>query len=513
MKHRRASSPEQLRQREERKARFAEVAKKVADMTDDERTALAARLPVCVTCEGHPLSLRNTLLIALQRAEPASIVGGFRQWIKQGRCVRKGEHGVSILFPRTPSANPNESDGSAAEETAAASAANGKKRIHFLTGTVFDVAQTDELNEENRQAAAYVANPRATSAALFVPPPITDRTDAADRIATDPNRDEPAPVRTIIFDRPPPGGWTEADKVHKTPTPQIPSLAGMSPLGMTPPAEKIADAREVTPAREGELFSQSLLPPTKAERVNDLIALRRADAWQEPPAAPAPRFELLPDPPQLPTEPARVITAARPCAHLSDTELLCELTRSQDAAARLLAEFSTLNAISRCSFDELTRINGIGERTARTILAAFHLGPRVAQERFQNQKLDSPELVNELLGPELRQLHKESLRVILLDTRYRVIRHEEVSRGSVNESIAHPRDVFRPAVIASAYAVIVVHNHPSGDPSPSQSDHSLTRRLAEAAELLQIKLLDHIIIGQPAEGRMPYFSFKEAGVL
>jgi DNA repair protein RadC len=83
----------------------------------------------------------------------------------------------------------------------------------------------------------------------------------------------------------------------------------------------------------------------------------------------------------------------------------------------------------------------------------------------------------------------------------------------LNESIAHPREVFRPAIISSAYAVIVVHNHPSGDPSPSQSDHSLTRRLAEAAELLQIKLLDHIIIGAPAEGRLPYFSFRETGVL
>jgi DNA repair protein RadC len=110
-------------------------------------------------------------------------------------------------------------------------------------------------------------------------------------------------------------------------------------------------------------------------------------------------------------------------------------------------------------------------------------------------------------------LHKESLRVILLDTRYHLIRIEEVSIGSVNESIAHPRDVFRPAVVSSAYAVIVVHNHPSGDPSPSQTDHSLTRRLAEAAELLQIKLLDHIIIGAPSEQGASYFSFKEAGVL
>jgi DNA repair protein RadC len=113
----------------------------------------------------------------------------------------------------------------------------------------------------------------------------------------------------------------------------------------------------------------------------------------------------------------------------------------------------------------------------------------------------------------MRMLRKESLRVILLDTRYHLIRFEEVSLGSVNESIAHPRDVFRPAVISSAYAVIVVHNHPSGDASPSQTDHSLTRRLAEAAELLQIKLLDHIIIGAPGERSPGYFSFKEAGVL
>ena len=127
------------------------------------------------------------------------------------------------------------------------------------------------------------------------------------------------------------------------------------------------------------------------------------------------------------------------------------------------------------------------------------------------KKLDSPELVNELVGREMRMLRKESLRVVLLDTRYHLIRIEEVSIGSVNESIAHPRDVFRPAVIASAYAVIVVHNHPSGDSSPSQTDHSLTRRLAEAAELLQIKLLDHIIIGaRPSKARAISVSKKQA---
>ena len=118
-----------------------------------------------------------------------------------------------------------------------------------------------------------------------------------------------------------------------------------------------------------------------------------------------------------------------------------------------------------------------------------------------------------LVGPEMRRLRKESLRVVLLDTRYQLVRVEEISLGTINESIAHPRDVLRPAVISSAYAIVVVHNHPSGDASPSQTDHSLTRRLAEAAELMQIKLLDHIIIGAATDGAPGYFSFKEAGVL
>jgi DNA repair protein RadC len=161
----------------------------------------------------------------------------------------------------------------------------------------------------------------------------------------------------------------------------------------------------------------------------------------------------------------------------------------------------------------LSKIRGVGFAKAVQLVAAFGLGQRLARETLSKQKLDSPEVIHELVGAEMRRLRKESLRVILLDTRYHLIRIEEVSLGSINESIAHPRDVFRPALISSAYAVIVVHNHPSGDASPSQTDHSLTRRLAEAAELLQIKLLDHIIIGSPGEQSPGYFSFKEAGVL
>ena len=211
---------------------------------------------------------------------------------------------------------------------------------------------------------------------------------------------------------------------------------------------------------------------------------------------------------------------ARGAAALTDAELIAILLRTGlpganavDVARQLLKLYGSLSGLSRCTVKEIASIRGIGAAKAIQLVAAFGLGQRLANERLSRQKLDSPELVHDLVAAEMRTLHKESLRVILLDTRYHLLRMEEVSLGSVNESIAHPRDVFRPAVISSAYAVIVVHNHPSGDPSPSQSDHSLTRRLAEAAELLQIKLLDHIIIGAPAEGRLPYFSFKEAGVL
>ena len=207
-------------------------------------------------------------------------------------------------------------------------------------------------------------------------------------------------------------------------------------------------------------------------------------------------------------------------AALNDSELIAILLRTGlpganavEVARKLLAQYGSLGGLSRCTVKEIAAIRGIGQAKAVQLVAAFGSGPATGARNACAEKIDSPELVCDLVAAEMRMLHKESLRVILLDTKYHLLRIEEVSLGSINESIAHPRDVFRPAIISSAYAVIVVHNHPSGDPSPSQSDHSLTRRLSEAAELLQIRLLDHIIIGAPAEGRAPYFSFKEAGVL
>ena len=205
---------------------------------------------------------------------------------------------------------------------------------------------------------------------------------------------------------------------------------------------------------------------------------------------------------------------------LSESELIAILLRTGtvganaiDVGRELLLKYQSLTALSRCGAGELADIKGLGPAKALQLAAAFELGKRLAQESPARGKLDSPELVYELLGPEMRMLAKESLRAVLLDTRLRLLRVEEIALGSVSECIAHPREVFRPALVHSAFAVILAHNHPSGDPSPSAADIQMSRRMAEAARVLQIRLLDHVIIGGPAEGRLPYYSFKEAGVL
>ena len=105
---------------------------------------------------------------------------------------------------------------------------------------------------------------------------------------------------------------------------------------------------------------------------------------------------------------------------------------------------------------------------------------------------------------------KEMLVVLLLNTRSFVTAHALVSVGSLNECIAHPREIFRPAIASGAYSIVVMHNHPSGDPQPSEADRRLTRRLGEAGTLLQLPVLDHVIVGA---GETPYYSFREAGLL
>ncbi len=208
------------------------------------------------------------------------------------------------------------------------------------------------------------------------------------------------------------------------------------------------------------------------------------------------------------------------CA-LADSELLAIFIRTGfpgknaiEIAASLLRECGGLSGLARCGPAEIqSKAKGIGRAKSIELAAAFEIGKRLARGGNEAPVLDTPERIFEALGQEFIALRKESLRAILLDTKLRLIRMEEIALGSINECIAHPREIFRPAIIHSAYALVVVHNHPSGDPQPSHADRRMTASLREAASLLQINLIDHVIIGSGDGGRLPYFSFRDAGLL
>lgn len=206
---------------------------------------------------------------------------------------------------------------------------------------------------------------------------------------------------------------------------------------------------------------------------------------------------------------------------LTDAELLAIFLRTGvrgksaiTLAGELLRSRGSLTGLSRCGAAEIARsVRGIGVAKAAQLAAACELGRRLARGEDQHPVLDSAEALYATFAPEFQAMDREVVKVALLDTKLRLIRLESIALGSLNECVAHPREIFRPAIVHSAYAVILIHNHPSGDPAPSQADHRLTRQLREAAGLLQIQLLDHIIIGTPAGGRNPYFSFRDAGCL
>jgi DNA repair protein RadC len=222
-----------------------------------------------------------------------------------------------------------------------------------------------------------------------------------------------------------------------------------------------------------------------------------------------------------PSDRPREKLAAHGATCLTDAELLAIFLRTGvkgksaiTLASELLRKKGTLRALSRSSAGELAKAApGIGPAKAAELAAAFELGKRLARGGAERPVLDSAAVIYETFGAEFQARDRELLRVLLLDTKLRLLVVEDVALGSLNECIAHPREIFRPAIMHSAYAAILVHNHPSGDPTPSQADHRLTRQLGDAAKLLQINFLDHIIIGLPDGGRVPYFSFREAGVL
>jgi len=183
-------------------------------------------------------------------------------------------------------------------------------------------------------------------------------------------------------------------------------------------------------------------------------------------------------------------------------------------AQRLLTEYNGLRQLSRQEIPELMSSHGLGPAKAALLGAAFELGRRAAQESLRETPLDSAELVFQLMGSELQALNHEEVHILLLSTRLTLVHRECVFQGSLNESVAHPRELLKKALLHSAHAFMIVHNHPSGDPTPSTADRDFTRRLRDGAELLRLSFLDHIVVGHPAEHRSrPFFSFREAGLL
>jgi DNA repair protein RadC len=165
-------------------------------------------------------------------------------------------------------------------------------------------------------------------------------------------------------------------------------------------------------------------------------------------------------------------------------------------AAELVRRFGTLERIALAGDAELRRVLGMGPVKVASLRAAFEIGSRLARAPLvPGEKLESPEQVFSHFGVRLRHVRQEVFFVLLLDSRNRLIQEVEVSRGSLNQSLVHPREVFAPALRESAASILVLHNHPSGDPHPSREDCEVTRRLAEAGEILGIRLLDHIVVG------------------
>ncbi len=207
-------------------------------------------------------------------------------------------------------------------------------------------------------------------------------------------------------------------------------------------------------------------------------------------------------------------------AALSHAELVAILLRTgckgHNAVAigqQLLARFSSLQALAAASVDQLRQTKGVGRDKAVTLVAAFALAHKMAQElQMESPVLDNPESIVQLLRAQNLGKEVETLQVLLLNTRRRLIRLEEVSEGTLDTLLVHAREVFRAAISANAAAIVLVHNHPSGDPSPSEADLKVTRDLIRAGQLLKIEVLDHIILGRATAGRArDYASLRELG--
>lgn len=188
---------------------------------------------------------------------------------------------------------------------------------------------------------------------------------------------------------------------------------------------------------------------------------------------------------------------------LSNAELLAILLRTGiknesalSLSYKILSKEEGIRFLANAGVEDLSEINGIGLAKASQLIAAVELGKRIAQYTYDEDVfIRKPQDAANILMEEMRYLKKEHMKVIMLNTKCKVIGVEEISVGSLNSSLAHPREVFIPAIKKSSANIILAHNHPSGDPNPSRDDIDITKRIYEAGRILGIELYDHIIIG------------------
>ncbi len=205
---------------------------------------------------------------------------------------------------------------------------------------------------------------------------------------------------------------------------------------------------------------------------------------------------------------------------LSHAELIAILLRTGlkgmnavDIGKQLVARYGSLQALAQASLEDLQQIRGIGRDKAVTLAAGFALARKMATElRRESPLLDTPDAVANAMREEMRLREIETFMVLLLNTRRRLIACEKVSDGTLDTILVHPREVFKPAIAANAAAIVLVHNHPSGDPTPSEADIKVTRDLIRAGQVLKIDVLDHVIIGRTSQDRpKDFLSLRELG--
>ena len=224
---------------------------------------------------------------------------------------------------------------------------------------------------------------------------------------------------------------------------------------------------------------------------------------------------------QLASDRPRERLAAKGSDALSTGELIAILLRTGlkgmnavEVGNHLIHKYdNSLQALAKASVDDLRKVPGIGRDKAVTLIAAFALAKRMASELHgESPLLDNPQAIADYLRENNRGYNVEKFQILLLNTRRRLIRMATVADGTLDTILVHPRDVFRAAIAGNASAIVLLHNHPSGDPTPSEADIKVTRDLIRAGQLLKIEVLDHVILGQKTREReKDYASLRELG--